>query len=220
MEQSKYELHYYKDPEFPAFFHLDHLSKNAPSLHTHWHEHVELLWLRKGTCRVNGGGAIDTAQEGDLIFFSPNCIHSITTLTEECEYFCVTIEKDFCDSFGMPDCQGQFSLVSDSALLKAGYQRLIELMEEQPSFYKEEAKAVILELIVQCYREYEKRNGSLPKDGGTSHRIRKAIRYLQAHFAEEVSVEDVCNHVGYSKYYFCRQLKEITGKTIVDYLNF
>ena len=34
--------------------------------------------------------------------------------------------------------------------------------------------------------------------------VKHAIRYLQEHFTEELTVDQISEAVGFSKYYFCR----------------
>lgn len=46
-----------------------------------------------------------------------------------------------------------------------------------------------------------------------------ALRYITEHFTTDISVDDVCANVGFSKYYFCKVFKKNTGISIHKYIN-
>ncbi len=49
--------------------------------------------------------------------------------------------------------------------------------------------------------------------------VHKAIRYLEAHYAESLSIPVIASHTGVSAIYLNRIFKLSTGKTLSDYLN-
>ena len=59
-----YEKHNYLDPDFPIFFHHDHSSRENSRFPTHWHEHIELLYITDGMCLVCGNGITLKAAPG------------------------------------------------------------------------------------------------------------------------------------------------------------
>ena len=49
--------------------------------------------------------------------------------------------------------------------------------------------------------------------------LRKAVEYLQAHYNEQVTLNEVAEHSYVSTYYISRMFKRELGKNFVDYLN-
>jgi two-component system response regulator YesN len=49
--------------------------------------------------------------------------------------------------------------------------------------------------------------------------LRKAVEYIQAHFSEQVTLNEVAVHTYVSTYYISRMFKRELGKNFVDYLN-
>lgn len=139
-----YEKHNYMNPDFPIFFHLDRIDKTHKGVHVHWHEHVELLYIIKGSCTVQGNGIEVYAQTGDIIMITPNCIHDIYIDRDICEYYCITADKGFCDSFNVPVCAGQFAMVIKEEQAKKCYDSIIEIMNSKPSYFQAEAKMLVL----------------------------------------------------------------------------
>ena len=45
-----------------------------------------------------------------------------------------------------------------------------------------------------------------------------AIDYINAHIAEDISIEDICDAAHVSKYHFCREFKKRTGQTVMEYI--
>lgn len=213
-----YEKHNYRNPDFPIFFHYDTLLRES-NFFNHWHEHIELLYITEGICNVTGNGITLQAVPGDIVMISPNCVHRLASENEICNYYCLIANKDFCDSFGIPMCGGQFAMVIEDPAAKECFSSVIHVMKEQPSHYLVEAKVLVLRLLVLVCREAEAADMA---GRGSSHSpmITKTIDYLHAHFNEPITVDELCAYLGFSKYYLCRSFKAATGKTIMDYLNY
>lgn len=43
--------------------------------------------------------------------------------------------------------------------------------------------------------------------------------YMKEHALEESTIEEIASHFGYTKYYFSREFKRITGFSAADYLS-
>lgn len=48
--------------------------------------------------------------------------------------------------------------------------------------------------------------------------ISKAIDYIEEHLTDKLKIEDVCNHVYASSYYFQKGFRIFTGYTISEYI--
>lgn len=49
--------------------------------------------------------------------------------------------------------------------------------------------------------------------------IASAFEYIYKNCTEDLSVEMIADYVNMSKYHFCRKFKEITGSTVLEYIN-
>lgn len=45
-----------------------------------------------------------------------------------------------------------------------------------------------------------------------------AIKYIKNHYHENITVDSICNEIGFSKYYFCKIFKKQKGTTIYQFL--
>lgn len=67
-------------------------------------------------------------------------------------------------------------------------------------------------LAAHLLRNYSARKHSIPEyEGGlTQHKLKQAKDFIQAHL-EEISLEAIANHLGMSRYHFCRLFKQSVG---------
>ena len=48
---------------------------------------------------------------------------------------------------------------------------------------------------------------------------KEAMKYIHDHYAEDISLQDVADVMGYSDVYFCKLFKQNFGKSFIVYLN-
>ena len=61
--------------------------------------------------------------------------------------------------------------------------------------------------------------GTTTGTGQSNDILRKIISYVNEHYTEKLSLEEVANQVGFSREYFCRFFKQHMGITFLRYLN-
>lgn len=83
--------------------------------------------------------------------------------------------------------------------------------------YAESAATFLAVHLLQNYttrkfpiREYE---GGLPQQ-----KLKQAVDYIQDHLAQEISLNELANELGISRYYFCRLFKQSTGLSPHQYV--
>jgi AraC-like DNA-binding protein/DNA-binding NarL/FixJ family response regulator len=62
-------------------------------------------------------------------------------------------------------------------------------------------------------------SASEPKAGAMRDEVRRALRYLEDHYAERIAIADIARTVNLSETYLCQIFKAETGKSIMTYLN-
>ncbi|NJP40899.1 AraC family transcriptional regulator [Oscillospiraceae bacterium HV4-5-C5C] len=93
--------------------------------------------------------------------------------------------------------------------------RLLSLNQRRCSGYEVQSSAVIdsllSDLLLQQLFEL--------KPAATADRaLSQALSYIQAHAAEDLSLQQLARIAGLSKYYFARQFKALTGQTVQEYI--
>lgn len=221
MYPSIYESHSHKDPNFPIIFHCDTLDAKCDYFVMHYHENIELLYFIEGTGIVTYGVEQIEVKQGDVIAVNANVLHAIKS-APSCRHYCLIIDKLFYESFDTELNNLTIQSVIKDDKVKAIFEQITEEIGEESAYNKLMVKGLVIQLLTYLRYNHSMSSDDLPSATNTKKLkiVKEAISYMRRHFQEELSVDVICKEVGFSKYYFCRVFKEITGKTIVDYINF
>lgn len=218
MNISAYEKHKFTDPDLPIFFHLDSVSDKS-NFWIHWHENPELLFFVDGNGFVKIDDTLISAEKGCLITVNSNRIHTVFTHEPKVEYYCLIIDKGFCEQFGF---NIEDVCIHEKVLdpeLFSSLERIITEINEKKPFFKAAVMGEVINLLLYLFRNYIDDDAAKNVSGKHIEMIKKSITYMKKHCREKISVSDIADGIGYSKYYFCRVFKQATGFTVNEYLN-
>lgn len=215
-----YEHQYFLDDDLKIIHHIDRFKKGSGFL-AHIQYNLEILLMRKGSAEISIDDQTIIVKENELCIIPPNRIHKGFTHSECCEYHCLIIDHSLYDNW-FKAAEQKFPLkCTDQAIVNA-CKSVFNLLEQKPRYYKQEINAHIILMFANLFRLGNEQSVT---DGPASdnHRIdmtRAAIIYMYKNFTSDISIDDIANAAGFSKYYFCRCFKEITGQTPLNYLNY
>ena len=218
---SFYESHIHKDPDFPIIFHFDTVRQERPAI-THWHENLEIIYFTEGECIVSSDMVQSRASAGDIAVINSGNLHSFRAVNAYCRYYCLIIDKTFCDKFSIDIETHHFSTIVRDKTAQLCFDKIVQEMLEKAPYYKTAVKSGILNLLVFLCRHAVIASSELAdmQNSGKIAMVKASISYIRQHYKEDLTIDTICTSIGFSKYYFCRVFKEITGKTVVDYINF
>ena len=215
----------------------------ATSLHRHGYIQINYVRRGSGIHLVNKNEVHITS--GDIFIIPPYIPHKITTdPADPLE----VIEFEFSTKFILPDqqsieqCAGyldfaylepfmvaedrvkpRFNLNKQLQLdVEALLNEALEESREQQPGYVLIVKALLLKLLVMIGRAYTREIEGTETEQ-TFQRYKSMIAlskdYIDAHYAQNLSLKEIAEYVGYSQSHFCYLFKAITGKTAVEYIN-
>lgn len=81
-------------------------------------------------------------------------------------------------------------------------------------------KAKILELLAHLLKHAKSSQESVFAGGEKRHLepVKNALSYIQQHYAEQITLQNLADVSGYSTYYFCKLFKNITQLTPMQYV--
>lgn len=214
-----YEKIKHSDPSFLVTFHDEKLTENTTGFYLHWHEHIEILTVTSGIATVTVNNAQITAKTGDTVVINSNDLHAIFGKDADCRYHCLILDRLFCDSFGIPLDKLRFEeRISDERIVKIMTKIALQ-MKKKESYYKALVQGLSVELLVLLAREYTAEFKQTSEKNSGMQITRRAISYISQNYKENITIDDIAENIGFSKYYFCHAFKETTGQTVVEYIN-
>lgn len=215
-----YEYHEYIDQNLKVIFHLDKIEKSSPEFTTHWHENIELLYFIQGSAMVQSDAEFTSVKAGEIAIINGNRLHSVRAEGEQCQYYCLIIDKTLCDLLDITPNLHEFVLKTTDSEVEFCYKKIISELENKSLYYRQFVKSycgIILATLARISPESSSETNKI--ENKKINMIKGAIQYMYEHFNEDISVNDICRAIGFSKYYFCRTFKEITGQTVLKHLN-
>lgn len=218
--QSEYEAVTFPDPELPIIFHFD-ISRPESQFAIHWQDSLELLYFVEGEAEVRSDTVCQHFTTGEVAVINSNHIHDVRAVTPVCLYYCLLADRELCQRLGVPIGELRFRLRVSDPEAREYFDMIVDEMMTKNAFYKSAVKADLGRLLVHLCRHWlDAWDFEEVKRDNRLDMVKAAIRYIREHLSEDLSVETISAAAGFSKYYFCRGFKEITGRTVIDYLNY
>ncbi len=217
METIVYENIKYKSGIMPLVFHSD-VYTNICKWRTHWHDQPENLFITSGRVKVRMENEVYFAGVGDVVSIGPGELHNVTAETERATAYCMITDKSFFAQYNMPVEKLRLCPVTRVPELVEKAAKIEELLNTQPLYFEAGVAAVMLEIFFVLYGNHTKGefSGSTAKNSET---IKKAVTYIRKNIGRNITVDEIAKHVGYSKYHLCHSFKQLTGSTVVTYIN-
>ena len=185
----------------------------------HFHEETELVYVLEGELLFSLGMESYPIRKGDICIISPHLIHNLYT-----EAYSETFVMKL---FPILDLS---NLRLDDPILRKddpGYEKLCGYIrsiqdehETRAAHYKLAVNALAEQVFLFILREtrHQTLDGKIKGKHITDNEILDKINlFLEAHYTEDLSLIDVAKHLSYTKSYFCRYFKRMTGMTFWEY---
>lgn len=207
------------------------------NLRIHYHINIELsLILRgKGLYRINN--TVHPVQEGDIFFFRPNEAHCITDIDDGgmellnlhiSPYYLYTNFQNALNSNYIKILAANFPLKSNKINDILSFEYITEIknlilslqreFEEQKSDYLTLACGYISSVLIMISRPYKDVRFS-QKEKQNYPKLLSAIKYIDSHYQETITLENLAQKISYSKCYFSSIFKKCMGMSVWDYIS-
>ena len=199
----------------------------------HWHEEIELLYQLNGRSDIQIDGEKYQIQNKLLTVIDLRQVHSIHTYSDTSMFICVHISKKliekyipdidlyriYCIPDDIPDSQFP-EYLSVCRQMEA----LLRLYITDKPAWQMESEGIILQVLAQLIRHFSRKSAPdeivlSSADRTSFNRIRDVITYVEEHFREPISLQDIAGHLGLGREYFCRFFKKNMGMSFLRYLN-
>ena len=195
----------------------------------HWHKDIEINLFLRNPADFLVNGVSRHMEAGDFILINSGDLHSglgdpgHSEAERSQELLTLQLDYDFLKSY----CGGEGAMRFRDTMSADVYDRIRGILLEigkihlqEPEFYEIRMTTLILQLgtilLEQCLDRSSKADD--PGSRRTFHQIKEAVEYIDAHYAEEMTLNDIAAVMGWAPTYFSRKFRQLTGVTYHDYL--
>lgn len=199
----------------------------------HYHDAYEIYYLLEGERNYFIKDRTYHIQKGDLILIDVNELHKTMDAQFPIhERILLNFKKNFLPqetqktvSTDLFQCFHQQTnlLRLDSAGQDFIRSLLLKMVAENDSFKPDSTlylQTLLTELLIVLNRQFTKRlTGPFPFPNQVHQKIAVIIDFLNKNYQQDLNLSMLAEHFLISKYYLSRTFKDITGFTLVEYIN-
>lgn len=234
--QNYHETKTHTSVEFPYNTYLCSIPRDFTQVPLHWHDEMELIVIQKGSGCVSVDFRSETVFAGDIVIILPGQLHSISQKeSQPMEYenilfrpsMLISGAHDLCaenyilplihaqlspDTFLTPEC----SYYSESS---ACIREIDRLCASQPNGYQLAVKGWLFQFLFYLICHQKEQPSFSRAQEKHLKKMKCILTYMEEHFSEPISIEEMANLIYYSKSHFMKFFKTYTGKGFTEYLN-
>ncbi|QAY66486.1 helix-turn-helix domain-containing protein [Paenibacillus protaetiae] len=222
------------EPRFPVKVHrCRHEGKGKVLFPHHWHEHLEFLYFVTGEASLELGSATLRAKEGDLIVVNSNELHAGISHSDHLFYYALIADISLLQSHTLDAAEMKFiTPIAQNRLLfgnritndetRLSMLTIIQELENRSFGYELAIKSELYRLLALLLRgfvatvltpdEYDQRMKNV-------QRFAPIFEYIDKQYQEPITVDQLAGMAGLSRFHFSRLFKELSGKTVTEFVN-
>ncbi|MCR5801214.1 MAG: AraC family transcriptional regulator [Lachnospiraceae bacterium] len=199
----------------------------------HWHTALEVIMPIENIYTYETPDGNGVLREGDIIFICPGCVHTLFAPPEGRR---IIFQPDVVSLRFMPEIDALLTVMAPFIVITPEehpniYQQihdlLINIRDEYVkggSFCEVRVYASFLEILALIGKGYTRAKSSemVEGRGRQEEYIEKFIyicKYIGEHCTEELTLDDIADMSGFSKFYFSRLFKQFTNVSFYKYVN-
>ena len=214
-----------------------HLALPAFDGGLHRHGHVELTWIERGQGLRWVGDSVEPFFDGDLVLVGSETPHLWASRGAQphpgCAATVLQFPPDWLQRSGLPELRAVAPLLAQAGpgveLQGATRIAVQDLLARLPGSSAQRRVAIFIE-VLGCLlagaadlralsAPLQPARGAAPRSGASPQRVDRVLNWIEAHLADELSVEDAAAVAHVSPAAFGRFFQREVGKTFTAYVN-
>jgi xylan 1,4-beta-xylosidase len=195
----------------------------------HWHQEMEIIYLVQGELQVNIENQRYHLQKENLVLINTNEVHSFQQTDKENLAIVIQLDlKRFKGYYPQIEKTHFFcnSLLDKNAhekyiILKKFLSKILHVYDQKEPGFIIELNIIIQQIILHLIRGFEKtviNEENLEKSSDNLKRLERILKYIDEHYTEKITLDEIAKSEYISTYYFSHFFKDKMGMTFQTYL--
>lgn len=232
-DQMLYQKPTIPDINFPIVIRAQEALQKGFFRPSHWHEHIEILFIAKGSiiveCNLNPIQAFDN----DIIVVNSNELHKITGDMDNTIYYAIIFDTKFVLSNMLDACDVKYinpinqndiifnNKITGDAEMVSLLKNIISEYENKNNYFELAIKSYIYWLLVLLLRQYTKADKSdrvCRYRASNLNKLNKLLVYIEENYEQSLTVKDLAHTFNTSCSSLQHLFKKSTGRTLLEYI--
>lgn len=194
----------------------------------HWHREIELLYIKKGSIRMQVTNHAFTACEGDLVVCDSGEIHYSNSYSKDSILDFIIFDTGLISSHYTYHCFAKPYLTAEEMEISGLKKRLLALevlidgeLSKKEAYYRDIVRAGLWDFWFRLLRVMPIDQGGVMKNRRIAmlEDFQSLLSYMEEHAADNITLEMAAEKMHFSPSHFSKVFKQLTGTGFVRYLN-
>lgn len=182
----------------------------------HFHRSIEMLFLTEGSVLAEVGGRTFQAQKDEIIFVHNYYPHRLTLTGGPFKKIILIIPPSFSDDFDRAFRSATLPALLDDRAFNLTLLPLFDSLAAEKQGSSLILKGYLNVLFGKLLEHYPSVPISLERNVDLMARI---LRYIDCHYSEKLTLDQLAQEFGYSKYYFSKLFNTYIPVSLNNYIN-
>lgn len=222
-------------PAFPYIVYGAKLPEHTSGVALHWHDEMEIIYVREGVVSVSVRNTEYTVSAGDIILIHPQAIHAIKQHgSHSAFYFNILFRFSALESGSEDICRKKYlepiytrkilmpELIRSGHPLYSDIAPIIQKLLIDPHYqrFHDEMliKSRLFEMLYHIFRFCEQADKNSAYEDIVYEKLKVSLQYLEKNYAEHITVEKIASVSNYSESHFSKLFHQLTGESFTQYL--
>lgn len=196
------------------------------------HQEIELYYLREGERIYFVEDRTYLLTAGSVLLISSNRIHKTSSSgNHPHERLLLQVHPDLLESFTpmLQDVNFDYLLSKTAVIstpdspynaeIRDSFEEIARLDSERPIGYETEIRLNVVKLLLNFQRALNTSDDEHILNSPKHQKIYEILRYIGSNMEHITSLDMLCQHFYISKYYLCHSFKEVTGLSVMAFMN-
>lgn len=198
----------------------------------HWHSSIEIIMPEENHYTVKTGNQEHLVQPGEIFIVPPRELHELIAPPEGVRFIFLFNMTALAQLKGYASIQSMLALPmhitkeSHPLIYNEIRQTLLEMCREYMSenpYSELTIFSLLIKMLISLYENHIQtadlfQNVNVNKHQEYVTKFGNLLEYIDTHYTEDLTLEDMADIIGFSKYHFSRLFKQYTNFTFCDYL--